>query len=173
MACTTYHDIVVQEPQLSIANMSPPSNHKKALGAVDTSLGRQASVITLKQIDKLTLREIEAKTGVPKSTAGDILKRARARLTNDDSNKENLPELLDSIPAQSARPGKRPRVAEGSELSKKMRKAMVTNPNDSREEAVKEVLKEAGITKLARHQVDNVAMQHRDPDHNYTIVRAV
>ncbi|KAF2179742.1 hypothetical protein K469DRAFT_716110 [Zopfia rhizophila CBS 207.26] len=130
--------------------MSAQRSQGRATGAADVSQQEQASIITLRKISGRKFGEIADDLGVPESTASTVYYRARNRASGDD-----IHTMLASIPPQSDRPGKKPKGDQ----------KMVA--------AVRPVLQEVGINKLNRRQVENVAKEHRDPEHDYAIVRKV
>ncbi|KAF2179551.1 hypothetical protein K469DRAFT_716209, partial [Zopfia rhizophila CBS 207.26] len=114
----------------------------------------QASIITLRKISGRKFGEIADDLGIPESTASTVYYRAQNRAGDDD-----IHAMLALIPPQSNRPGKKPKVEDGSKLSSRMRKAII-NKGDQKIVA-------------AVHPVENVAKEHRDPEHDYAIVRKV
>ncbi|KAF2190485.1 hypothetical protein K469DRAFT_386000 [Zopfia rhizophila CBS 207.26] len=149
-------------------NMSAQRSQGRATGAADVSQQEQASIITLRKISGRKFGEIADDLGVPESTASTVYYRARNRAGGDD-----IHAMLASIPPQSDRPGKKPKVENGSELSSRMRKAIIDKGDQKIVAAVRPVLQEVGINKLNRRQVENVAKEHRDPEHDYAIIRKV
>ncbi|KAF2189141.1 hypothetical protein K469DRAFT_701714, partial [Zopfia rhizophila CBS 207.26] len=126
----------------------------RATGAVDVSQQEQAFIITLRKISGRKFGEIADDLGVPELTASTVYYRARNRASGDD-----IHAMLASIPPQSNRPGKKPKVENGSELSSRMRKAIIDKGDQKMVAAVR--------------PVENVAKEHRDPEHDYAIIRKV
>ncbi|KAF2183650.1 hypothetical protein K469DRAFT_710452, partial [Zopfia rhizophila CBS 207.26] len=114
----------------------------------------QAFIITLRKISGRKFGEIADDLGVPESTVSTIYYRARNQAGGDD-----IHVMLASIPPQSDRPSKKPKVENGSELSSRMQKAII---NKGDQKIVATV-----------HPVENVVKKHQDPKHNYVIVQKV
>ncbi|KAF2192376.1 hypothetical protein K469DRAFT_716910, partial [Zopfia rhizophila CBS 207.26] len=98
----------------------------------------QAFIITLRKISGRKFGEIADDLGVPESTVSTIYYQARNRAGSDD---------IYAI--------KKPKVENGSELSSRMRKAII-NKGDQ---------KIVAVVRL----VENVAKEHQDPEHDYAI----
>ena len=139
----------------------------RTVGAADYSIQLKTSVITLRKINGMQYRDIEVETGVKESQACKIYNKAKREASNDD-----LRSLLATLSSKSSRPGKKPKVANGSRLSARIRSEILDYGNYKMQDAVEDVLKEEGIT-LGRRQIEDIAYIYRDPDYDFAIVRGV
>ncbi|KAF2801988.1 uncharacterized protein BDZ99DRAFT_552320 [Mytilinidion resinicola] len=139
----------------------------RSRGANDTPTAMKAAVITMHLFFQVPFTHIEAKTGVSESTATKIYSRAR-----QDAGNEDFHDMLASLSPKSERPGRVPKVKQGSKLSHEIRQDILRWEDYRFEEAAAPALHKHGV-KAARSLIERVAHQHTDPLCHGPIVRGI
>lgn len=135
-------------------------------GHSDVSLSLCIAITTLRHFTSLTFAEIERKLGIPASTCSDIYQKALKQAGNDDFN------CLISTFDKSSHPGAKPKVPNGSEISAQIRAEIINQPYEKTHIAGRKVLQDIDPNiQLSRTTFERIAHNHRDPDHQYEIVR--
>lgn len=133
----------------------PPKEPRK-----EVYLGLRAAVITMRLFYKERWREIERKLGVKRSTAWTMWNKAIKEAGNEDFH-----DLL-ACTEVSHRPGRPPKVEDGSLESAAIRKALVDQSDKKWEDAAHD----AGFP-YARSTIENIAYDHRSYLHPKKLVR--
>jgi transposase len=140
----------------------------KPEGAKNLTDFQKGAILALKKISNLTYPEIASVVGCSDSAAGRYFRNTSERAATKDPS---LPQLLAAAPGPR-NIGRPVKVRNYSTLSARIRGAIIEFGSYRMETAVADVLQEAGIT-LCENTITRIAHEHRDPTHNYAIVRGV
>lgn len=148
-----------------------PSQHRtgRPRGSKNVTDAVKGAIVTLKLHCDLDFVAIAGILGVAPTTPGTIYRKVLACAPPSPT----LTQLLDAVPQTTLEhPGRRPKVRNGSALSAEIRDSIVQNGTCDIEAAVGDVLTGAGIS-LSRQTLIEIAHNHRDPIHDYSIVKGV
>ena len=153
-------------PPPDVSVVKPPRRKQagKQNGASTISNELRYAIISLRVYSELEYTQIEARTGVKASTARGIIAHAK-RLANGSNKPE---DLLAMAPAE--RGGRHAFITKDSAVSAELRTAMLSDAEHHKPWV--QLAKDHGHP-MTWHTIKNIAREHRDPEHNYSITWAV